>query len=168
MIELNSISDMTSFKAFRKLPNGLDGFFLFKAGDRFNSSTSGKNCDKFASELMNCILSGAGKNKKSAMLISDLEIIKLIEIILKNSITETNDFREYIYIIYDIDTAVEMSLFDKNQALIEIGIYTEGKDFYYKDKLMFRRTTRKLTSGPAIYFEPYIEEESDDNKMEAF
>jgi hypothetical protein len=155
---------MSFFKAFRKLPNGLDGFFLFKAGDRLDSSTSGKNREKFEKELMNCILTYK-YNKKSAMLISDLEIIKLIEMILENSMPRT---REYIYIIYDIDEAVNMNLFDKNQALIETGIYTEGKDFYYKDKLQFIQTTRY--SGYDVsetIYEPYIEEESD-TKMEAF
>ena len=159
MIRLNSVSDMSFFFFFRKLPNGQDGFFLFKAGDRLDSSTSGKNRKKFDNELMNCIL--ASYNKKSAMLISDLEIIKLIEMILE-------DYREYIYIIYDIDEAVNMNLFDKNQALIETGIYTEGKDFYYKDKLQFIQTTKY--SGyevSKIIYEPYIEEESD-TKMEAF
>jgi hypothetical protein len=155
---------MSFFKAFRKLPNGLDGFFLFKAGDRLDSSTSGKNREKFEKELMNCILTYK-YNKKSAMLISDLEIIKLIEMILENSMPRTKD---YIYIIYDIDEAVNMNLFDKNQALIETGIYTEGKDFYYKDKLQFIRTTKY--SGYDVsetIYEPYIEEESD-TKMEAF
>jgi hypothetical protein len=155
---------MSFFKAFRKLPNGQDGFFLFKAGDRLDSSTSGKNREKFEKELMNCILTYK-YNKKSAMLISDLEIIKLIEMILENSMPRTKD---YIYIIYDIDEAVNMNLFDKNQALIETGIYTEGKDFYYKDKLQFIRTTKY--SGYDVsetIYEPYIEEESD-TKMEAF
>lgn len=168
MIRLNSVSDMSFFKAFRKLPNGQDGFFLFKAGDRLDSSTSGKNREKFENELMNCILTYK-YNKKSAMLISDLEIIKLIEMILENSMAGTKDYREYIYIIYDIDEAVNMNLFDKNQALIETGIYTEGKDFYYKDKLQFIQTTKY--SGyevSKIIYEPYIEEESDDTKMEAF
>jgi hypothetical protein len=155
---------MSFFKAFRKLPNGQDGFFLFKAGDRLDSSTSGKNREKFEKELMNCILTYK-YNKKSAMLISDLEIIKLIEMILENSMPRTKD---YIYIIYDIDEAVNMNLFDKNQALIETGIYTEGKDFYYKDKLQFIRTTKY--SGYDVsetIYEPYIEEESD-TKMVAF
>jgi hypothetical protein len=155
---------MSFFKAFRKLPNGQDGFFLFKAGDRLDSSTSGKNREKFEKELMNCILTYK-YNKKSAMLISDLEIIKLIEMILENSMPRTKD---YIYIIYDIDEAVNMNLFDKNQALIETGIYTEGKDFYYKDKLQFIQTTKY--SGYDVsetIYEPYIEEESD-TKMEAF
>jgi hypothetical protein len=167
MIRLNSVSDMSFFKAFRKLPNGLDGFFLFKAGDRLDSSVSGKNRDKFANELMNCILTHIN-NKKSAIIISDLEIIKLIEMILEQSMAETKDYREYIYIIYDIDEAVNMNLFDKNQALIETGIYTEGKDFYYKDKLQFIQTTKY--SGYDVsetIYEPYIEEESD-TKMEAF
>jgi hypothetical protein len=155
---------MSFFKAFRKLPNGQDGFFLFKAGDRLDSSTSGKNREKFEKELMNCILTYK-YNKKSAMLISDLEIIKLIEMILENSMPRTKD---YIYIIYDIDEAVNMNLFDKNQALIETGIYTEGKDFYYKDKLQFIQTTKYsgFEVSETIY-EPYIEEESD-TKMEAF
>jgi len=167
MIKLNSVSDVSFFKAFRKLPNGLDGFFLFKVGDRLDSSVSGKNRDKFANELMNCILTHIN-NKKSAMIISDLEIIKLIEMILENSMAGTKDYREYIYIIYDIDEAVNMNLFDKNQALIETGIYTEGKDFYYKDKLQFIQTTKY--SGYDVsetIYEPYIEEESD-TKMEAF
>jgi len=167
MIKLNSVSDVSFFKAFRKLPNGLDGFFLFKVGDRLDSSVSGKNRDKFANELMNCILTHIN-NKKSAMIISDLEIIKLIEMILENSMAGTKDYREYIYIIYDIDEAVNMNLFDKNQALIKTGIYTEGKDFYYKDKLQFIQTTKY--SGYDVsetIYEPYIEEESD-TKMEAF
>lgn len=167
MIRLNSVSDMSFFKAFRKLPFGLSGFFLFKVGDRLDSSVSGKNRDKFANELMNCILTHIN-NKKSAMLISDLEIIKLIEMILENSMAGTKDYREYIYVIYDIDEAINMNLFDKNQALIETGIYTEGKDFYYKDKLQFIQTTRY--SGYDVsetIYEPYIEEESD-TKMEAF
>lgn len=158
MIRLNYVSDMSFFKVFRKLPDGSDGFFIFKAGDRLDSSTSEKNRDKFADELMNCILR---QYLKAAMLISDLEIIKLIEM-------RTKDYREYIYIIYDIDEAVNMNLFDKNQALIDTGIYTEGKDFYYKDKLQFIRTTKY--SGyevSKIIYEPYIEEESD-TKMEAF
>ena len=165
MIRLNYVSDMSFFQAFRKLPNGLDGFFLFKAGDRLDSSTSRKNREKFDNELMNCILR---QYTKAAMLISDLEIIKLIEMILENPMAGTKDYREYIYIIYDIDEAVNMNLFDKNQALIETGIYTEGKDFYYKDKLQFIRTTKY--SGyevSKIIYEPYIEEESD-IKMEAF
>ena len=164
MIRLNSVSDMSFFKAFRKLPNGQDGFFLFKAGDRLDSSTSGKNREKFDNELMNCILT----RQKSAMLISDLEIIKLIEMILENSMAGTKDYREYIYIIYDIDEAVNMNLFDKNQALIETGIYTEGKDFYYKDKLQFIQTIKYSISGDSkIIYKPCIEEESD-TKMEAF
>lgn len=155
MIRLNYVSDMSFFKVFRKLPNGSDGFFLFKAGDRLDSSVSGKNLDKFANELMDCILR---QYLKAAMLISDLEIIKLIEM-------RTKDYREYIYIIYDIDEAVNMSLFDKNQALIETGIYTEGKDFYYKDKLKYIRYSTPKDSK--IFYKPYIEEESD-TKMEAF
>lgn len=114
---------------------------------------------------MNCILR---QYLKAAMLISDLEIIKLIEMILENSMAGTKDYREYIYIIYDIDEAVNMNFFDKNQALIDTGIYTEGKDFYYKDKLQFIQTTRY--SGYDVsetIYEPYIEEESD-TKMEAF
>ena len=162
MIRLNYVSDMSFFKAFRKLPNGLDGFFIFKAGDRLDSSTSGKNRDKFANELMDCILR---KYIKAAMLISDLEIIKLIEMILEISMAGTKDYREYIYIIYDIDEAINMNLFDKNQALIETGIYTEGKDFYYKDKLKWRQYSTAKDSK--VIYEPYIEEESD-TKMEAF
>lgn len=154
MIRLNYVSDQTLFRVLRKLPNGSDGFFLFEAGDRLDSSTSEKNRDKFADELMNCILR---QYLKAAMLISDLEIIKLIEM-------RTKDYREYIYIIYDIDEAINMNLFDKNQTLIETGIYTEGKDFYYKDKLKWRRHST-LKDSKIIY--PYIEEESD-TKMEAF
>ena len=162
MIRLNYVSDMSFFKAFRKLPNGSDGFFIFKAGDRLDSSTSGKNRDKFANELMDCILR---KYIKAAIIISDLEIIKLIEMILENSMAGTKDYREYVYVIYDIDEAVNMGLFDKNQALIETGIYTEGKDFYYKDKLKWRQYSTAKDSK--VIYEPYIEEESD-TKMEAF
>ena len=165
MIRLNYVSDMSFFKAFRKLPNGSDGFFIFKAGDKLDSSTSGKNRDKFANELMNCLLR---QYIKAAMLISDLELIKLIEMILENSMAGTKDYREYVYVIYDIDEAINMNLFDKNQALIETGIYTEGKDFYYKDKLQFIRTTKYSGyEASEIIYEPYIEEESD-TKMEAF
>lgn len=169
MIRLNYVSDMSYFKAFRKLPNGSDGFFLFKVGDRLDSSASEKNREKFDNELINCIFATSIlATNKSAMLISDLEIIKLIEMILENSTAGTKDYREYIYIIYDIDEAINMNLFDKNQALIETGIYTEGKDFYYKDKLQFIQTTKY--SGYDVsetIYEPYIEEESD-TKMEAF
>jgi len=150
MIRLNYVSDQTLFRVLRKLPDGSDGFFIFKAGDRLDSSTSVKNYNKFADELMNCILR---HYHNAAMLISDLEMIKPIY------------YKEYIYIIYDVDAAVNMNLFSKNQALIDTGVYTEGKDFYYKDKLKYiRHSTPKDLK---VIYEPYIEEESD-IKMEAF